>query len=78
MAKPRVRNRVAIAFARNFAAGLVQNCEPGFQQDGTNLTDAEMDVVQAEIDRIFERLQASVNLADLEKCWPDQEQSNAQ
>lgn len=69
MAKPRIR--VAVAFARSFAAGLVQNCEPGFQQDTTNLTDEEMDIVNKEIERLYERLQAMVNEDDLAKCQLD-------
>lgn len=68
MPSPKVRNRVAIAFARNFAAGLVQNCEPTFQQDTTNLSDEEMEVVEQEIERIAKRIQAMVNDDDLEKC----------
>lgn len=71
MAKPRVR--VAIAFARNFAAGLVQNCEPGFQQDTTNLTEEEMQIVNEEIERIYKRIEAMVNGDDLAKCQLDSE-----
>lgn len=58
-AKPKVR--VAVAFARNFASGLLSNAESIFQQAGTTLTDAEMEIVHLELQRISERINASVN-----------------
>lgn len=58
-AKPRVR--VAIAFARNFASGLVQNAEPLWQQEGTTLTDEEIVIVEEELLRIAKKLEESVN-----------------
>ncbi|AGN82406.1 MULTISPECIES: hypothetical protein [Pseudomonas] len=57
--KPRVR--VAIAFAPNFASGLLQNTEASHQQPGTTLTEAEITIVQEELERISQRLQATVN-----------------
>ncbi|MDG1580952.1 hypothetical protein [Pseudomonas sp. GOM6] len=57
--KPRVR--VAVAFARNFASGLLSNAESIFQQAGTTLTDAEMEIVHLELQRISQRINASVN-----------------
>lgn len=74
MANPRVR--VAIAFARNFAAGLVQNAEIGFQQHLTNFSEEEMEVANAEMARIYERLQKTVNEDDLEKSGPPLDQDD--
>ncbi len=56
------RWRLAVAFARNFASGLIQKAEPGWQQDGTNLTNEEMDIVKEEMERIHLRIEASVKL----------------
>jgi hypothetical protein len=67
--KPRVR--VAIAFARSFASGLVQNAEPTFQQEGTTLTDDEIKIVEEEILRIHKRLEASIDQEMLALATPD-------
>jgi len=48
--------------ARNFAFGLLTNAESIFQQAGTTLTDAEMEIVHLELQRISVRINASVNL----------------
>lgn len=61
MPEPKPRIRAAIAFARNFAAGIVENAEPIWQQCATTLTDAEMEIVNQELERIAKRLEASIN-----------------
>lgn len=60
--------RVAIAFARSFASGLVQNAEACWQQEGTTLTDAEIDIVKKELERIHQRIEASINPEMLAKA----------
>jgi hypothetical protein len=71
--KPRVR--AAIAYARNFAAGLIDNAEPGWIQDQTNLTEEEGDIVTEELQRIKERLEKTINQAELRKIQIDEEGS---
>ena len=55
-----VRKRLAIAFARNFAAGLVDNAECAWQA-GVGLTADELQVAQEEMTKIAARIQATVN-----------------
>lgn len=55
-----IRKRLAIAFARNYAAGLLENSECGFLE-GIGLTDDELGVAQEEMTRIANRIQATVN-----------------
>jgi hypothetical protein len=69
--KPRVR--AAIAYARNFAAGLIDNAEPGWIQDQTNLTEEEGDIVTQELQRIKERLEKTINREELAKVSDDPE-----
>lgn len=56
----KIRKRLAIAFARNFAAGLVQNAECGWFE-GVGLTEDELSEAQAEMARIAARIEATVN-----------------
>lgn len=53
MAKPVVRRDVAIAVARSFAARMIQASELTFQRLKTTLSDEEVDVVIAEMERIL-------------------------
>lgn len=57
---PPIRHRLAIAFARNFAAGLVENVECAWQ-DGAGLSDDELSVAQEELTRIAARIKATIN-----------------
>lgn len=68
MSESKPRRRVAIAYARSFAAALVQNAEVAFQQSITNLTDDEMLEVEEEMQRIFQRIKATINQDDLAKA----------
>lgn len=56
---PKTRKRMARNWAKNFAAGLLQNAEPQFQE-GTGLTEEEIDVAQQELYRLAERIQSMV------------------
>ena len=58
---PKIRKQLAIAFARNYAAGLVENSECGFLE-GIGLTDDELAVAQEEMSRIANRIDATVNV----------------
>jgi hypothetical protein len=71
--KPRVR--AAIAYARNFAAGLIDNAEPGWIQHQTNLTEEEADIVTQELQRIKERLEKTINQAELAKVQIEPQES---
>ena len=57
---PMIRHRLAIAFARNFAAGLVENAECAWH-DGVGLSDDELQVAQKELTRIAARIEATIN-----------------
>lgn len=57
---PKIRNRLAIAFARHFAAGLVENAECAWQ-DGIGLSDDELQLAQLELSRIAARIEATIN-----------------
>ncbi len=63
----KTRKRAAIAFARNFAAGVLENAEIEHQQ-GTTLTEDEMAIASEELQRIADRLHAAVNVTALEEC----------
>jgi hypothetical protein len=71
--KPRVR--AAIAYARNFAAGLIDNAEPGWIQNQTNLMEEEADIVTQELQRIKERLEKTINQAELAKVQIEPQES---
>lgn len=58
-AKPRAR--VAVAYARSFAAGLIQDAKGGFLKEGTCLTDEEEKLVVQELERIQSRIEATIN-----------------
>jgi hypothetical protein len=67
MSTSKPRKKAAIAFARNFVVGIVDNLEPSWIQHQTNLTDEEMTLVHAELAQIKLRLEATVNQAELAK-----------
>lgn len=54
----RSEKRAARNFARNFAAGLVQNAEIGVLED-IGLSDDQVTEAQAEMERIAKRLEVS-------------------
>lgn len=57
---PKIRKRLAIAVARNFAAGLVANAECGLLES-LDFTESEFAEMQAEMSRIAERIEATIN-----------------
>ena len=57
---PKIRKRLAIALARNFASGLIESSEV-LMQEGTGLTGEELAEAQNEIMRIAKRIDATVN-----------------
>jgi hypothetical protein len=66
----KIRKRLAIAFARDYAASLIYNTECGLL-DGINLTNDELVEVQFEMVRISARIQATVNEEVLDQlCTP--------
>lgn len=56
----KIRKRLAIAAARNFAAGLVQNVEVGLL-DSLGFSDEEFTEMHAEMKRIAARIEATIN-----------------
>lgn len=56
----KIRKRLAIAAARNFAAGLVENMEVGLL-DSLGFSEEEYKEMQAEMSRIAARIAATVN-----------------
>ncbi len=56
----KIRKRLAVAVARNFAAGLLQNAECALLES-TGLTDEELGEMQAEMSRIAQRIEATIN-----------------
>lgn len=74
---PKVRTRLAIAFARNFAAGVVANVECGWQ-DGVGLSDDELQVAQQEMTRIAARIVATINQSVLAELGTCEEMANRQ
>lgn len=69
-ATARPRRRVAIAFARNFASGLLQNTEVWFQQEQTTLTDEEIIIAGDELTRLHQRIEATINQEMLALALP--------
>lgn len=57
---PRIRKRVAMAVARNFAVGLLENAQCSLLV-ATGLTDDELIEMQSELQRIAERIESTVN-----------------
>jgi len=57
----RVRKRLARAFARSFAAGIIENTETGWQED-TGLTEEELEEANKEMLRIAERIKKDYKL----------------
>ena len=58
----KIRKRLAIAFARSFAAGLVENAEVELQE--VDLSENEFAVAHEELLKISRQIEATVN-ADL-------------
>jgi hypothetical protein len=56
----KIRKRLAVAFARNVAAQSLRNMECGWMVDA-GLTEDELTEAQAEIARLAEKIQATVN-----------------
>lgn len=69
---PKIRKRLAIAFARNYAASFVENSQCGLL-GGAGLTDDELTEVQAELTRIAKRIQSTVNSEVLAQLGTDEE-----
>lgn len=59
MHMPKPRKQLAIAFARNFAAGLIQNAEVHWQQ-GSGLSEEELDLADQELAIIAKKIEASI------------------
>lgn len=76
MSASKPRKRAAIAFARNFVVGIVDNLEPGWIQHQTNLTEEEMDLVTAELEKIKSRLESTVNQDELAKIDNESEKDD--
>ncbi|WP_341744605.1 hypothetical protein [Azonexus hydrophilus] len=51
-------------WARSFAAGLVENAEPAWQQEQSGLTDEELAIAQNELQKIAAKIQATVTSTD--------------
>ncbi|MBS4018919.1 MAG: hypothetical protein KGZ68_11845 [Dechloromonas sp.] len=49
---------------RRFAAGLVENAEPAWQQEQSGLTDEELVIAQDELQKIAAKIQATVTSTD--------------
>lgn len=69
---PKIRKRLAIAVARNFAAGLVENAECALLKT-TGLTEDELGEMQSEMYRIAQRIEATVNFDLLEQLGTPEE-----
>ncbi|MDH0342120.1 hypothetical protein [Chromobacterium haemolyticum] len=63
-----IRKRVAIHWARNFAAGMLQNAEPIWIGADAGLTAEEIMVAEEELKRLAAKIQATVNDALLPKA----------
>lgn len=61
---PKIRKRLAVAFARSFASGLIQNAEVELQN--VDLSEEEFEVAHKELLNIAKRIEASVNTELLE------------
>jgi len=61
---PKIRKRLAVAFARSFAAGLVENAEVELQN--VDLTEDEFKIAHEELLKISKRIEATVNAELLE------------
>lgn len=73
----KIRKRLAIAAARNYAAGLVENMEVGLL-NSLGFSEEEYKEVQAEMSRIAARIAATVNHEVLAELGTPAERADAE
>lgn len=56
---PKIRKSLAIAFARSFAAGLIENSEVELQE--VKLSEEELEVAHKELLKIAKKIEQTIN-----------------